>query len=160
MNRLQLIPGFCVAMFFYNKRYFMIFHMFFDLACEFYTSFHHTWEHSQSWLPSWERSQVLLLKVLLSGWFFELPVLVGICFRTSLEGNLLGSRFLLAHRAMVESAAERQARNLAMLERSVQRHREEEEETLERPELFSKWSAFQWMVVVEDLLKNEIMKYR
>eukprot|EP00434_Breviolum_minutum_P044638 symbB.v1.2.039894.t1/scaffold6855.1/size15029/2 len=29
---------------------------------------------------------------------------------------------------MVESAAERQARNLAMLERSVQRHREEEEE--------------------------------
>ena len=43
---------------------------------------------------------------------------------------------------MVESAAERQARNLAMLERSVQRHREEEEETLERPGAVVKMKRF------------------
>lgn len=62
---------------------------------------------------------------------------------------------------MVESAAERQARNLAMLERSVQRHREEEEETLERPgAVFKMKRFFQWEVVVEDLFKQEIMKYK
>lgn len=57
MNRLQLIPGFFVTVFFLTTGiswYFICF-----LILQFYTSFHHTWEHSQSWLPSWERSQVI-----------------------------------------------------------------------------------------------------